>query len=210
MMTLRNMDTTRRLWKLGAAAFICCFAVILAACTLALPRLSPNAEAALAEPLQSRVSPSLRALLLMPVAQTAREETPPGAIKPATAAASGPVTARSNVASIADEEVATQRARLDTQFRALKEREASLDAKIKHAHSEPEQSRQELAPPAASPTVSPQPKPTPDEIMLREKIEQAKGKLAALLAYDTDQHPDVVSAREELLTLESRLQQLVP
>ncbi len=79
---------------------------------------------------------------------------------------------------------------------------------MQRASSEQEQSRRELAPSAASPIRVPQPDPTPEEIALREKIEQAKARLAGLLTYDTDQHPDVVSAREELLTLENRLQQL--
>jgi hypothetical protein len=209
MMMWRRMDTTLRVhWKLGAAAFMCSFALILAASTLALPRLSPDAEMALAEPLQSRGSPSLRVLLLTPVAQPKRGEARPVETKRAMAVARESATARSAVASTTDADEAAQVARLDAQFRALKEREISLDSEIKRAHSEQEQSRQDLTQPPASPTVTPPPEPTPEEIVLREKIEQAKGKLAALLIYDTDDHPDVMSAREELLTLESRLQQL--
>jgi predicted nucleic acid-binding Zn-ribbon protein len=207
MMMLRHM-ALRNHWKLGAAAFVCSFAVILAACTLALPRLSPDAEAALVEPLQLRLSPSLRVLLLTPVPQPAPELARPVEMTKTAPAPSEPAMTQRAVASTAAADEAAQFARLDAQFRTLKEREASLEAEMQRTRDEREQSRHELTSAPASPTLTSPPELTPEEIALREKIEQAKAKLAALLAYDTDQHPDVVSAREELLTLENRLQQL--
>ena len=119
-----------------------------------------------------------------------------------------PHSAQRAVASPAETDGAAQLKQLDAQFRSLREREASLSAEMQRARSEQEQSRRELTPSAASPIRVPEPEPTPEEIALREKIEQAKARLAGLLTYDTDQHPDVVTAREELLTLENRLQQL--
>ena len=186
-----------RHWRLGLTVFLCGFFAIVAVFAFALPHLAPGTEAALTGRLSTRLSPSIKALFLAPEVSDPVPVVAHLAPTPLLTAIPAPVPA--------DPPPSPDAFRLATQLRAMSRRDTALTAEIER-HTR--QLQPSLPTVVDSSEAAAAPTPTPEEMAVRGKIEQTKSKLASLLAYDTDQHPDVVSTREELLTLETRLQQL--
>lgn len=185
--------------RLALIVFLYCFVVVVAVVAFVLPHLPMQIQAALTGPLSAHLSPAAKSILLAGAPQ-APPAQPLSVIVPSQHPAAPPALP---AAPALDNSIAPQNAsQIAARVRELNRRDARLTAEIE------QHIRQSQPPPSVESAPPPAPPPTPEEITVRGKIEQAKAKLAALLVDDTDQHPDVVTTREDLLALENRLQQL--
>ena len=196
----------REHWKYGVVVFLYSFTAILAALTLAVPHLSPEIVGIFVDPIKGHMSSSTKTLLLISAAQSTPEDRASEELKPAPPPPSRSESVHPQASSFEAPEIAVL-SHLGGQLRKLEQREITLRTEIRRHTEKQEQSAHGSVSSPQAPVVA-QIQQTPEESNLREQINQAKRKLASLAAYDTDLHPDVVSAEDELLTLQGKLQQL--